>query len=176
MSENQEPSAKDAVEGPKADKAQTNEDQAGASQVRDPEAKGRTGESHGAGIEDHSEERRHPVVARFAPKKPKTATGSRLRDHLANERTELAWIRTGISLIALGVAIDKFLLTDNQSGKDIGTIVVFAGLFAMIYSTFTYVVVQRRIERDVYRPHLFGPLFLSGILTVGGVFALIWVF
>jgi inner membrane protein YidH len=32
------------------------------------------------------------------------------RDHAANERTFLAWIRTGIAVIAFGVVIEKFNL------------------------------------------------------------------
>ena len=33
---------------------------------------------------------------------------SRFRDHAANERTLLAWIRTGIALMAFGFAITRF--------------------------------------------------------------------
>lgn len=33
---------------------------------------------------------------------------SAMRDHLANERTLLAWVRTALALIAFGVAIEKF--------------------------------------------------------------------
>jgi putative membrane protein len=35
------------------------------------------------------------------------------RDHLANERTFLAWIRTSISIIAFGLAVFKFTLFDK---------------------------------------------------------------
>lgn len=35
-------------------------------------------------------------------------TGSVARDHLASERTFLAWIRTGLGLIALGSAVERF--------------------------------------------------------------------
>jgi putative membrane protein len=34
---------------------------------------------------------------------------SRARTHLANERTFLAWLRTGITLVALGIASAEFL-------------------------------------------------------------------
>ena len=34
-------------------------------------------------------------------------TGSLARDHLASERTFLAWTRTGLGFIALGVALEK---------------------------------------------------------------------
>ncbi len=36
------------------------------------------------------------------------AEDSRFRDHAANERTLLAWIRTGIALMAFGFAIARF--------------------------------------------------------------------
>jgi putative membrane protein len=32
------------------------------------------------------------------------------RDHVANERTFLAWVRTGIAVIAFGFVIEKFSL------------------------------------------------------------------
>ena len=36
-------------------------------------------------------------------------TGSTARDHLANERTFLAWARTGLAFVGLGVAIDSIV-------------------------------------------------------------------
>ena len=36
-------------------------------------------------------------------------SGSTARDHLANERTFLAWARTGLTFVGLGVAIDSLL-------------------------------------------------------------------
>ena len=35
---------------------------------------------------------------------------SAMRDHLANERTLLAWVRTGLSFMAFGIAVEKFSL------------------------------------------------------------------
>ncbi len=32
----------------------------------------------------------------------------KVSDHLANERTYLAWVRTGITVIALGFVVSKF--------------------------------------------------------------------
>ena len=39
-------------------------------------------------------------------------TGSTARDHLASERTFLAWIRTGLGFIALGMAVERFSRLD----------------------------------------------------------------
>eukprot|EP00746_Dinoflagellata_sp_MGD_P090768 gnl/MRDRNA2_/MRDRNA2_35877_c0_seq1.p1 gnl/MRDRNA2_/MRDRNA2_35877_c0~~gnl/MRDRNA2_/MRDRNA2_35877_c0_seq1.p1 ORF type:complete len:133 (-),score=20.22 gnl/MRDRNA2_/MRDRNA2_35877_c0_seq1:28-426(-) len=49
-------------------------------------------------------------------------TGSTARDHLANERTFLAWFRTAISMIGFGLGIAKF------AGQDIFG-VLFSGCF-----------------------------------------------
>jgi uncharacterized membrane protein YidH (DUF202 family) len=39
-------------------------------------------------------------------------TGSTARDHLASERTFLAWIRTGLGFVALGIAVERFSQLD----------------------------------------------------------------
>ena len=38
----------------------------------------------------------------------------RVTDHMANERTYLAWVRTGIAIIALGFVVAKFQLLLNE--------------------------------------------------------------
>ncbi len=38
----------------------------------------------------------------------KSANGFRYRDHLANERTFLAWIRTNLGIMAFGFVVEKF--------------------------------------------------------------------
>ena len=39
---------------------------------------------------------------------------NRARDHLANERTFLAWVRTGVALVVFGFAIGRFSLAMRQ--------------------------------------------------------------
>ncbi|KAK0731813.1 hypothetical protein B0H67DRAFT_640158 [Lasiosphaeris hirsuta] len=43
------------------------------------------------------------------------ATGSIARDHLASERTFLAWMRTSLGFVALGIAIERFSQLDLES-------------------------------------------------------------
>lgn len=53
------------------------------------------------------------MVSRFFWKTPLYQnTGSTARDHLASERTFLAWIRTGLGFLALGIAIERFAQLD----------------------------------------------------------------
>lgn len=44
-----------------------------------------------------------------------TNSGSVARDHLASERTFLAWIRTGLGFVALGIAVERFSQLDLES-------------------------------------------------------------
>lgn len=43
-----------------------------------------------------------------APRRPAAGSPSWARDHLANERTLLAWLRTALTFMAFGVALAKF--------------------------------------------------------------------
>lgn len=53
------------------------------------------------------------MISRFFWKTPVYQnTGSTARDHLASERTFLAWIRTGLGFLALGIAIERFSQLD----------------------------------------------------------------
>jgi putative membrane protein len=74
-------------------------------------------------------------------------------DHAANERTYLAWVRTGIAVMALGFVIEKF----NLFVLTIGGSVVLEGAAGA--------EVERRLER------LSGPLAREGggMLAIGGV-------
>ncbi len=39
---------------------------------------------------------------------------NRARDHLANERTFLAWVRTGVAVVVFGFAIGRFAIAMRQ--------------------------------------------------------------
>jgi putative membrane protein len=39
---------------------------------------------------------------------------NRARDHLANERTFLAWVRTGVAIVVFGFAIGRFAIAMRQ--------------------------------------------------------------
>jgi putative membrane protein len=51
---------------------------------------------------------------------------NRARDHLANERTFLAWVRTGVAIVVFGFAIGRFSLAMRQltafSGQAVQTV------------------------------------------------------
>jgi putative membrane protein len=48
---------------------------------------------------------------------PDTSNPNRARDHLANERTFLAWVRTGVATIVFGFAIGRFSIALREFMK-----------------------------------------------------------
>ena len=68
----------------------------------------------------------------FKWKKPRNDLDIDIRFLLANERTLLAWVRTGLTLIAGGVAV-AFIATDSRYGTIAGIgAISFGGLLALI--------------------------------------------
>jgi putative membrane protein len=46
-----------------------------------------------------------------------TQNANRARDHLANERTFLAWVRTSVAIVVFGFAIGRFAIALRQLAK-----------------------------------------------------------
>ena len=91
-----------------------------------------------------------------------------LRLHQANERTMLAWIRTGIALMAFGFAIARFGLflrelaavgtfapkpPEGLGTAWLGTLLVALGMLTNLVGTLRYGRIRQNIERgDVGAP------------------------
>lgn len=96
--------------------------------------------------------------------------GNLARDFLANERTFLAWMRTALHLIAIGLAIVKFLYIDTSVTliKVTGAILISMGILAVIYAWVRSSMLTKQIEDDIFSTDTLGPLlFLIGGITVG---------
>lgn len=94
-------------------------------------------------------------------KKPGSAS-----DHLANERTLLAWIRTSIGIMAFGFVVVKFSLFVRQISllldpeklvqhapsytDDVGIVLVGVGAFTIILAYVRYRQTEKRLELGTY--------------------------
>ena len=89
---------------------------------------------------------------------PKRQNPSRVRDHLANERTYLAWMRTAISLMGFGVVIVRLrafhppLKYQPGNGWRLGLLFSLIGLVTVLLSTQHYFAVRHDIDEDTYEP------------------------
>lgn len=83
---------------------------------------------------------------------------SRIRDHLANERTYLAWMRTAISLMGFGVVIMRLRAFHPPEiprpgyGWKLGLLFSLVGLLTVLLSTQHYFAVRYDIDEDTYEP------------------------
>jgi putative membrane protein len=95
-------------------------------------------------------------------------TDSTARDHLANERTFLAWVRTVVALIALGLGIAK--LAPENGGLEIGLVVILLGGVLLVFSGLRYFDVKRALDSGDFRV-LTGVIVL--IEAVGSMFIIV---
>jgi len=108
---------------------------------------------------------------------------NRARDHLANERTFLAWVRTGAAIVVFGFAIGRFSIALRQltalqghpvhrSGISVwmGASSIVMGVLLVIAGLFRYRKTRERLDEGRFEPAGFS-LDLVTILTV--VFGLV---
>ena len=103
------------------------------------------------------------------------------RDHLANERTLLAWIRTSIGIMAFGFVVVKFSLFIKQIslllGKDItipqrgyssviGILLVAVGSVVLLLAFINYKRTKKQLSQESYQPTSRLTLLLTIIMLI----------
>ena len=101
--------------------------------------------------------------------KPDSAQAS-ARDYLANERTLLAWIRTSVTIIGLGLLIDRFATEGGQGGLAAwaGIGMVFFGAVVALAGAYSFLTARRELESGSYRHTLWLHLAIVTVVVVGG--------
>jgi putative membrane protein len=91
--------------------------------------------------------------------KQKKLNPNRIRDHLANERTYLSWMRSAIALMGFGVLIVRLRILRPPmapqppgAGWRLGLAFAVVGLLSIMLSTQHYFAVRNDIEEDTYEP------------------------
>jgi putative membrane protein len=114
----------------------------------------------------------------------------RQREHQANERTFLAWLRTSIALISFGFAIARFglflrqlnfSLTQQQqepspnpffTSENLGISLVIFGLITIALAAWRYNQVFWQIEQGNYQPNRFAVWVMTGVVIIFGVLSI----
>jgi putative membrane protein len=113
---------------------------------------------------------------------PKKVSPSRVQEHLANERTYLAWMRTAIALMGFGVVILRLRAMYPTPaphpglGWKLGLLFAVVGLLAVLFSTQQYFAVRQQIEDCCYIPGTQWVIFFSLAVTLLGTGTIYFVF
>ncbi|CAM4152374.1 YidH family protein [Bacillus paramycoides] len=109
--------------------------------------------------------------------KIKDITGESVKyaqQHLANERTYLAWIRTAISITGVGFLTTSLHFTIKISSNPyINILVIVLGIFACvigfitgILSTIQYARKRREIQAGIFIPSNYSIIFISILFSL----------
>lgn len=112
-------------------------------------------------------------------------------EHLANERTFLAFFRTALALASFGITINRFALYLAQQKVNLGApnvlatlvgaenagigMVILGGLL-MAFALRRYLLVSEEIEKGIYVPKKTFAVVLTVLVLIGSGAALAWLF
>jgi putative membrane protein len=114
----------------------------------------------------------------------------KVTDHLANERTFLAWIRTGLSIIAFGFVVERFGLLLREINPKvsippiipihystlIGITLIFLGIAVMIVALLNFLQARRAIDKELFHPHRGFAVFLTVLTCIIGVIVAVYMY
>ena len=105
-----------------------------------------------------------------------------VREHLANERTLLSWVRTGVSLISLGLVVERAgalakaanLQVGSTSGSDFfGLGLAMLGALTLVLGTGQFLRNRRSIATGKFESSVAVYLIIvAGSLAFAGAFAI----
>lgn len=127
---------------------------------------------------------------------PNMNSSSYARDHMANERTFLAWIRTSIGIMAFGFVVEKFALFLKhitlflghsnpqllQEGSHLfqgysatlGLFLVALGTLLCLLAFINYKTVEKQLKKAQYEPSILLNVMLTLSIMLIGVFLMVY--
>ncbi len=107
---------------------------------------------------------------------------NRARDHLANERTFLAWVRTGAAIVVFGFAIGRFSIAMRQLTALQGHVVrtaalsvwmgsgaIVAGVVMVVAGLVRYRKTREQLDAGTFEPAGFVVDLVAVLMVVVGV-------
>ena len=111
----------------------------------------------------------------------------KVSDHLANERTFLAWVRTSIAVIAFGFVVERFGLLLRQLGlkgslvggsipysKLLGIIITLLGIALLVIALINFMQIRRSIDEEHFHPGITFAIILTAVAALIGILLAIY--
>ncbi len=112
----------------------------------------------------------------------------KVSDHLANERTFLAWIRTGLATMAFGFAVERLGLVLRQLGVKgtsiplfsihyssfVGVALVILGTLVMIGALLNFLQIRTAIDREEFHPQIAFAIVLTVLASLIGLVLIVY--
>lgn len=94
-----------------------------------------------------------------------------VRDHLANERTLLAWIRTALTVIGLGFIVDRLAIAGDAAEWQswAGVALVLVGALVAVAGAVSYMNARRELATGAFRPQVWLHMALVGLVVIGAL-------
>lgn len=112
-----------------------------------------------------------PVESKYA-----RVDDERVRDHLANERTYLAWLRTGVAMLGFGIVIEKLRHVSSESVLstiELGLIFSLIGVLTIVMAVVFFLQTRREIRERTYTSRLHLTLTMAVLIVALGL-GIVW--
>ena len=130
------------------------------------------------------------VEGQQVPLPKHVGTSKKVTDHLANQRTFLAWIRTGLATITFGFVVERFGLLLRELGFKIGLTEVLPihyssffgvsltllGVIMMIAALLQFLQIRRAIDSERFHPPATFSIILTILAALIGILLAIYLF
>ncbi|GAC1454788.1 MAG: DUF202 domain-containing protein [Ktedonobacteraceae bacterium] len=129
------------------------------------------------------ETRNNETVPAQKPETKRLTTSKRVTDHLANERTFLAWTRTGLATITFGFVVERFGLLLRELGLKsttqtassihyssfIGVMLTLLGVIIMVMSLLNFLHIRNAIDIETFHPQAGFAILLTILASLIGI-------
>ena len=113
----------------------------------------------------------------------------KISDHLANERTFLAWIRTSLAIMGFGFIVERFGLLLREIGTKItnvpipnhysalvGITLTVLGVVVMVVALLNFLQARKAIEKKVFHPRRGFAIFMTILICLIGAIMAVYLY
>ncbi|SRR6266581_1285142 len=130
-----------------------------------------------------------PLQEAPSARPPRYLISKKVTDHLANERTFLAWVRTSLAIMGFGFIVERFGLLLREIGTKItnapipshyssvvGITLTILGVVVMVVALLNFLQARRAIDREQFHPHRGFVIFLTIVTCLIGAILAIYLY